>query len=398
MNPDLGPEGDPLHPLLALALSTVLTAAPSGPPVYLGLDLEVGHLTSTSDEAIKQGAMLAIAEINRAGGVLRGRPLALLQRDNRSNPARGAENLRELAAVPDLVAVMGGKFSAVFLEQLPLTQELGVILLDPWAAADGIIDDKPGSFVFRLSLKDTWAMAALLDHARARGLRRPGLLTSANAWGRSSEQAARAWLGRNPGLGLAGVEFFNWGERSFLEHYQALRRAGADVVILVGNEAEGAILVKELAALPQAERLPILSHWGVTGGDFPAMCGTALQQVDLAVVQTFTFTGNRAPRAAAVLEAARRTFGLSGPAAIPSQVGLAHAYDLTRILARAIDLAGSTDRRKIRGALEQVRLEDGLVRHYDRPFTPERHEALGPEDAFLARWTAAGILSRVARP
>ena len=49
-----------MHLALALALTTALSAAPTGPPVYLGLDLEVGHLTSTSDDAIQQGARLAI--------------------------------------------------------------------------------------------------------------------------------------------------------------------------------------------------------------------------------------------------------------------------------------------------------------------------------------------------
>ncbi len=387
-----------MHLAPALVLASLLSAPPAGAPVYLGLDLEFGHLTSTSDDAIRQGAILAVEEVNRAGGVLGGRPLALLERDNRSNPARGVENLRELAAVPDLVAVMGGKFSMVLLEQLPVTQELSVILLDPWAAADAIVDGKPGSFVFRLSLKDSWAMAALLSEARAREVRHVGLLTSSNAWGLSSEQAAREWLGRHPGLGLAGVEYFSWGERSYLDHYERLRAAGADAVVLVANEAEGAILVKELAALPKERRLPILSHWGVTGGDFPALCGPALRAVDLEVVQTFSFAGNRSPRALAVGQEARRRFSLATPEAAPSPVGLAHAYDLTRILALAIDLAGTTDRRRVRDALEQVRFEDGLVRRYGRPFTPERHEALTPGDLFLARWNPAGVLTPVRRP
>jgi len=386
-----------LHLALSLALSMALSAAPAGPPVYLGLDLEAGHLTSTSDDAIKMGALLAVEEVNGRGGVLGGRPLALVERDNRSNPARGVENLRDLAAVPGLVAVMGGKFSMVFLEQRPVAQALGIPLLDPWAAADGIVDGEPGGFVFRLSLKDSWAMARLLEHARARGLRRPGLLTSANAWGRSSEAAARAWISANPGLTLAGVEQLAWGAQTLLPQLQALRAAGADAVILVANEAEGALLVREVAALPRAERPPLLSHWGITGGDFPSLCGPALREVDLAVVQTFSFHGNRSPRAAQVLAAARRAFGLSGPEAIRSPVGLAHAFDLTLILARAVDLAGSTDRRRVRDALERVRGVDGLVRRYERPFSPGRREALGPGDVFLARWSAAGLLEPLPR-
>ena len=76
--------------------------------VYIGLNAEGSHPTSTSDDAIKQGLLVAIDEINRAGGVLGGRKLELVEKDNRSVPARAVQNNRELAAMPDLVAVLGG--------------------------------------------------------------------------------------------------------------------------------------------------------------------------------------------------------------------------------------------------------------------------------------------------
>jgi len=71
---------------LAMVLLTLIsfsTAATEKSPVYIGLDAEFGHQTSTSAEAIKRGMEVAIEEINQAGGVLGGRPLALEIRDNR---------------------------------------------------------------------------------------------------------------------------------------------------------------------------------------------------------------------------------------------------------------------------------------------------------------------------
>jgi len=49
------------------------------------------------------------------------------------------------------------------------------------------------------------------------------------------------------------------------------------------------------------------------------------------------------------------------------------------LLARAIDKAGSTDRVAIRDALEKLRPYEGLVRRYDKPFTPEGHDALSAD-------------------
>ena len=58
-------------------------------PVLIGLDAEFGNPTSTSAQAIQQGIEIAIEEVNQAGGVLNGRKLALVTRDNRSVTAIG---------------------------------------------------------------------------------------------------------------------------------------------------------------------------------------------------------------------------------------------------------------------------------------------------------------------
>ncbi|MBZ4110660.1 hypothetical protein JYI40_23695, partial [Escherichia fergusonii] len=77
---------------------------------------------------------------------------------------------------------------------------------------------------------------------------------------------------------------------------------------------------------------------------------------------------------------------------IESPVGVAHAYDMTHILAKAIQLAGSTDRSAVRDALEKVPLHDGLVRRYAPPFTATRHEALTPAELLMARYRDDGVI------
>jgi branched-chain amino acid transport system substrate-binding protein len=109
-------------------------------------------------------------------------------------------------------------------------------------------------------------------------------------------------------------------------------------------------------------------------------------------VQTYSFVGRTDPIALRVLQALRERYGVAGPESIQSPVGVAQAYDLTHLLARAIDLAGSTDRAAIRDALEHLGPYQGLVRNYERPFSPERHDALFPEDAFMARYGEDGQL------
>jgi branched-chain amino acid transport system substrate-binding protein len=381
--------------VLCAALGTGAAAA-QGQPVLIGLDAEFGYARSTSAEAIREGIRIAVDEINAAGGVLGGRPLALVERANHSVPARSIENIKEMAAMPDLVAVFCGRFSPTVLESLPTIHEQRLPLLDPWGAADAIVDNGYSpNFVFRLSMRDSWAVAALLGEAQALGRGRLGLMLLNTSWGRSSLKAAEARVAAAGGkLRIVGTRWFNWNDPSFIGPYQDLRRQGAEVIVLVSNANEASILIKEVAALPRSERLPILSHWGVTGGDLPGLAGPALQEVDYAVVQTFSFLGRSDPRAARVLAARGRLFGGSDPRRIQAPVGLAHAYDLTHLLARAIARARSTDRLAIRDALESLGPYQGLIRDYPRPFTPTRHEALSADDVFVARYAADGAIVR----
>jgi len=383
-----------LLPFLLL-LATTMAVAAEKKPVYVGLDAELAYASSTSGQAIRMGMLIAMEEVNQAGGVLGGRPLQLIERDNKGLPARALENLKELAAQPDLVAVFGGRFSPVFLESLPLIHALKLPLLDPWAAADAIVDNGYApNYVFRLSLRDSWAMPTMLRHAAKKGAKQVGLLLINTGWGRSNRAAAEAYVALHPEIKIVGTQWFNWADTNFLDKYTALKQAGAQTIVLVAN-SEARLLVRTVAALPKAERLPIVSHWGMSGGTFFEEAGPALQEVDFALVQTYSFFGAKGPKARQVLAAAQKMFGVRDVRSLASPVGLAHAYDLTHILARAIARAGSTERAAVRAALEQVRNYDGLIKRYPQPFTPARHEALSLEDVYIARYAPDGVIVRI---
>ena len=369
------------------------TASAGKDPVFIGLDAEFGHKTSTSAQAVQKGMEIAIDEINRAGGVLGGRKLELVVTDNKSMPAFGVDNLKDLAAKKDLVGVFGAKFSPVLMEWVPVAQELGIPIFATWSSANPITDNvyKP-SYVFRLSLKDAWAAPAFLRFAKEeRKATRIGLLVPNTSWGRSN-QSALAKASTSQGVTIVGERWYNWGDKSLVGLYKELAEAGAQAIVLIANEVEGAILIKEVASLPVGERLPMISHWGVTGGELAEMVGDAMQKVDFTVVQTFSFIGAKSPAAKRVLAALKQRYGITSAEAVVSPVGVAHAYDLTHLLARAINKAGSTDRSKIRDALERLGPYDGLVRRYDKPFAPDRHDALSADQVFMARFDAEGAL------
>jgi branched-chain amino acid transport system substrate-binding protein len=381
-----------LQALSLLALPALGRAQPAGKPIQVGIDGEFGLENSTSAQAIELGVRIAVAQINAAGGLLGGRPVDVLTKDHRSIAARGIRNITEFAAMPDIVAVFGGRFSPVIIEQLPLLKQSRLPFLAVWSSADAIVDNgtRP-NYMFRLSLRDSLAMPHMLRSASRRGFNAVGLILTNTSWGRSNLAAAERHAEANPLPRLVGTVWYNWQEQSLVEHYRRLLEAGARAVVLVANDDEAAVLVREVAALPPDQRVPILSHWGVTGGRFFEEAGPALKEVDFSVIQTFSFFQARKEPLARFMATARQ-FGIERIEDIQSPVGVAHAYDMMHILARAIRLAGSADRVAVRNALEKVRLHDGLVRRYAPPFTPTRHEALGSAELLMARYRADGVL------
>lgn len=386
---------------MALALGLCwagICAAAGGPPIKIAVDAEFSVTDSTSAQSIRMGMLTAMDEINEAGGVLGGRRLELVERDNRSVPARGKDNFAELAAMPDVLAVFCGKYSPVCVEQAQLAEQSRMLLMDPWAAANEIVPKSPGgSYVFRLSLRDSWALPQMLRHLAQKGVKRVGVLLPMSAWGRSNE-ATLASLPPSAGLPtVVGTEWYAWGVESLKEPYLRLLAAGATGLIMVANEREGSILAREVAALPAQQRVPIASHWGISGGAFVKLVGESLRHLDLAVVQTFTLHERKDSKAVAVTARAARLFNLKSADDIPSQVGFGHAYDLTHLLARALRKAGSTDRAAVREALEHLPAYDGLVAKLARPFSPSNHEALSPANVFMGRFTPSGTVAPLTR-
>jgi len=375
----------------ALALWRPAGAHPAA--VRVAVDAEFSLENSTSAQAIELGLRVAMAEVNAAGGVLGGRPLELLVRDNRSMPARSQHNLRELATVPDLVGVFGGRFSPVVLDAVPLVHELGLPFFAVWTSADPIIDNnrKP-NYMFRLALRDNLAMPKMLQTAQQRGHTKVGLLLAKTGWGRSNLSAAERYVAEARRPAIAGLAWFNWGEKSLIQRYQSLREAGATAILAVANDDDAAVLVQEVAALPKDQRIAIICHQGITGGRFAQQAGPALHEVDLSVLQTFSFfTADKAARNRFLATSAK----LGGPTRIDdilAPTGVAHAYDMLHIVAKAVTLAGSTERSAVRDALERVPEHRGLIKTYRPPFSAQRHEALGPAELLMARYRADGVL------
>lgn len=360
----------------------------------IGLNADMSSASAESGEAIRRGMVVAIDEINATGGVL-GKPLQLKIRDHRGNPARGIDNIDAFGAQDDIIAVMGGLHTPVTMAELPSIHRNNLIYLVPWAAGTQIIDNghSPNN-VFRVSVRDEYAGRFLAQEAQRRGFKTIGLLMEQTGWGRSNETTLQS-VAHGIGLKVSDVQWFSWGVKNLRLQTEALRSSGAEVIILVANAREGTVAASAVASMTKAQRLPVISHWGITGGKFAEMLGDDIETIDLTFLQTYSFLQPTRPeRANAFLTRYYALFPQDRPKPqdIRSPVGAAHAYDLTHMLARAVAQAGSVEPDKLRHALENLGRYEGLVKVYDPPFTSSRHDALTQDDFTLARFLRGGAI------
>lgn len=356
--------------------------------IVIGLDADLVSASAPSGLAIKRGMELAVAELNQKGRIL-GKKLRIVARDHSGISARGIENIKNFSKLENVVAVMGGLHSPVALSELNSIHENKIIYLGPWAAATGIVENsfRP-NFVFRVSVRDEYAGEFLVNKA-LKSHQNIALLLENTGWGRGNEKSMTQALKKHQKTPVA-IEWFNWGEKNMMPQLTRIENAGADAILMVANAPEGSTIIKDASQRPK--KIPIFSHWGITGGYFWNNVKNELPKVELQFLQTFSFMGIKNKKNRQVIAGYIDRYQIDDSKDIVAPVGTAHAYDLIHLLAKAVEMAGSLDRSKIRDALETIQFHEGLVKNYKYPFTRDDHDALGPEDFFLAEYNSEGSI------
>lgn len=354
--------------------------------IVIGIDTDLSMDGHVAGLAIKRGVELAVNEINAKGGVL-GKPLVILAKDNRVIPSLGVKNLEYFINREDVVGVIGGKHGTVITGEMPHIQKAKIPYLIPWSAAMDMVENGyEDNYVFRVSANDRLASDYIAAYALQQ-YKRPALVMENSFWGRSNLEQMRSYLSRH-GINPVASIIYNRGQKSFEQEMRKIINAGADSIIMVANPKEGALIVQTDAAQPKP--LPIISHWGIIGGKFYEESKEALAHLDLRFFQTFSFGRQNNPVSEKLEKAYRNAYGLDATDSIKAAAGVAHAYDLTHLLARAIAQAGSTEREKVKHALENLSVCDGAVKRYNPPFTYKQHDALDGRDYYMARFGANG--------
>jgi branched-chain amino acid transport system substrate-binding protein len=373
-----------LIPRRRLLLSIAAVAFAAALPVHAQEPIKIGLVTALSGqsaragEAITRGLTVAIDEINAAGGLLGGRKLVLVRRDDEANPQKGVIAARELIYNEKVAVIFGGLDTPVSMAIVPLANQEKKPFVGPWAAGTGITKNGANpNYVFRVSAVDEIVDKAMLAYAQKTFKSKScGMILVNNPWGESNEKGLTAALAAQ-GQKAAGVEKFEANDVDVVPQLTRLKAAGADCLFLVGNVGPSAQVVKSLDRM--GWKVPVVSHWGPAGGRFTELAGPSAKDVHF--VQTYSFFGKQGPVGEKVLKMLAAKYpDIKGPGDVTPAVGVANAYDAMHLTALAIKAANSLDGDAIREGFYKIGNYDGLIKKYTKPFSPQVHDAVNEGD------------------
>jgi len=365
-----------------LAFAALLSFSASF-PTFAQETLKIGLVTALSGqsaragEAITRGLQVAIDELNAKGGVL-GRKFELVRRDDEATPAKGVIAARELLFKEKVTVLFGGLDTPVSIAIVPIVNEAKVPMMGPWAAGTPITKNgAQDNYVFRVSAVDEIVDKAMLQYSqRTFKAKNCGMILVNNPWGESNEKGLTAALAAK-NMKAAGIEKFEGNDVDVVPQLTRLKAAGADCLFLVGNVGPSAQVVKSLDRM--GWKPPVVSHWGPAGGRFTELAGPSAKDVHF--IQTYSFFGKQSPVGQKVMKALMAKYpDIKGPGDITPAVGVANAYDAMMLTALAIQAAGKTDGTAIRDGYYKIGKYEGLIKTYNKPFSPQVHDAVNEND------------------
>ena len=355
---------------LVLASGVALAAD----PVKVGLSGPFTGGSSAMGVSMRDGVKLAVEEINKAGGVLGGRPIQLVERDDQAKNEIGVQVTQELINKEQVVATIGYVNTGVALGSQRFYQEAEIPVMNCVATGSIVTHQFEApkfehNYVFRNSANDTIQSAMIAEEAiKRQGFKKPAILADSSNYGKlGTADLTKALAGLS--ITPVATEKFNVGDTDMTAQVLKAKESGADVVLTYAIGPELAQIANAMAKL--GWKVPMIGSWALSMSSFIDTAGANGEGAMMP--QTFIQMPTT-PKRKAFIEAYQAAYKIDR---INSPVSAAQGYDAVYILAAAINQAKSTKGADIRAALEDLQTKvEGVVTSYDHPYTATDHEAI----------------------
>jgi branched-chain amino acid transport system substrate-binding protein len=347
--------------LAIVLIATVFTACPpknegggttatggGGGDILVG---EFGSLSgnqATFGQATHNGIMLAMDEVNAAGGIS-GRKIKVLTEDDQSKQEEAANAVTKLISQNNVVAVLGEVASSASIAGGPICQSNKVPMITPSSTNEAVT--KIGDYIFRMCFIDNYQGPVMARFgSQTLKAKRGAILTDVkNDYSTGLTTVIEQTFNSTGGKIVAKQSYSN-GDADFRPQLTTVKAANPDVIFIPGYYGDAAQIVSQGRDL--GIKVPFI---GGDGWESPKLLEIGGKAMDGCYYANHYFSGDPAPIVRDFVQKYRARFKV-----VPGALD-ALGYDAARVLADAMTRAGKIDGPDIRNAIAETKGFSGVT-------------------------------------
>jgi branched-chain amino acid transport system substrate-binding protein len=334
--------------LAATALSLAACKKSAEDTIKIG---EVGAMTgptATFGISTHNGIMLAIEEINAAGGV-KGKKLEVISLDDQGKPEEAAMVTTKLITQDKVVAILGEVASSVSLAMAPIAQQYKVPMITPSSTNPDVT--KKGDYIFRVCFIDPFqgSVMAKFAHENLKAKKVAILRDIKNDYSMGLSQFFREKF-TSLGGEIVVEQSYSAGDIDFKSQLTAIRAKKPDAIYVPGYYTDVGLIARQTRELGMT--VPLM---GGDGWDSPKLKEIGGKAVDGSYFSNHYSAENQDPRVQEFLAKYKAKYN-STPDALAAM-----GYDAARVLAEAMARAPTLESKDLRDAIAATKDFNGVT-------------------------------------
>ena len=317
-------------------------------PIRIGAFLSVtGPAAFLGDPELKT-LELYVERLNAEGGVL-GRKLQLVAYDDGGAAEKARTFAKRLLEQDKVDLIVGGSTTGTTMAVVPLAEAAGTPFISLAGAV--VIVEPVKKWVFKTPHTDRMACEKIFVDLQARKLAKVALISGSGGFDKSM-RAECLKVAPKYGIEIVADETYGAADTDMTAQLAKIKGSGAQAVLNAGFGQGPAIVTRNYRQVGLA--LPLYQSHGVASKEFIKLAGAAAEGVRLpaaALLVADLLPGGDAQKP--VVVAYSKAYGDRYKADVSTFGG--HAYDGLMLAVQAIKAAGSTDKARVRDALEATK-------------------------------------------
>jgi branched-chain amino acid transport system substrate-binding protein len=317
-------------------------------PIRIGAFVSATGPASFLGDPEQKTLELYVERVNASGGVL-GRKLELVVYDDAGDAEKARTFVKRLIEQDRADVIVGGSTTGTTMAAIPLAEQAQI----PFVSLAGavVIIEPTKRWVFKTPHTDRMACEKILADLKARKLDRVALISGAGGFDKSMRGECLKVAGKY-GVEVVADETYGAADNDMTAQLTKIRGSGAQAVLNAGFGQGPAIVTRNYRQIGLT--LPLYQSHGVASKEYIKLSGTAAEGVRLpaAALLVAELLSDGDPQKP-VVTAYRKTYEERYKSDVSTFGG--HAYDGLMLAVEAMRRAGSSDKAKVRDALEATR-------------------------------------------